>query len=150
MMTHLINTLLTQWLLLIQNKFYDRKSLLFQLVAFKIYAKIKTVYDFNWLPWTSTRSSHWEVFLEINLNQNTLTLYTSWVYWINQCRSTKIKHALLRNKHKCQHSTDIFVKNIFNPFQGSGLFCYSFQGPQKETSAMWWVKSCLSFSYLFC
>ena len=29
---------------------------------------------------------------------------------------------LLWNKHEYQHSPDIFVKNIFNPFHGTGLF----------------------------
>ena len=33
----------TQWFLLIQNICYNKKSLLFQLAAFKIYAIIKTV-----------------------------------------------------------------------------------------------------------
>ena len=134
---------------------------MFQLVSFKIHAIIKTAYCFNWLPWTSTRSSHWEVFLEINLNQKTLKFYTSWVHWKNQCRLTVRKYALLWNKYKYQHSGDIFVKNIFNPFHGTSafLFClkyirkpefaWCFQGALKETSPMRWVKSHLIFSYLF-
>ena len=97
---------------------------MFQLVAFKIHAIIKTVYCFNWLPWTFTGSSHWEVFLEINLIQKTLKFYTSWVHWKNQCRSTVRKHALLWNKHEYQHYVDTFVKNIFNPFHGFGHFLY--------------------------
>ena len=32
--------------------------------------------------------------------------------------------TLLWNKHEYQHSADIFVKNIFNPFPGTGLFLY--------------------------
>ena len=87
---------------------------MFRLLAFKIHTIIKKAYCFNWLPWTYTRSSHWEVFLEINLNQKTLKFYTSWVHWKNQCRSTVRKHALLWNKQGYQHSTDIFVNNIFN------------------------------------
>ena len=51
------------------------------------YYVIKSVYRFNWLPWTSTRSSHWKILLEINLNQKTFKLYTFWVHWKNLCRS---------------------------------------------------------------
>ena len=85
---------------------------------------IIAVYCFNWLPWTSTGSSHWEVFPEINLTQKTLKFYTSKVHGTNQWRSTIRKHALLWNKHKNQDSADIFVKNTFNPFHGIGLFLY--------------------------
>ena len=124
---------------------------MFQQVAFKIYTIINTVCCFNWLPWTSTRSSYWEVFLEISLNQKTLKFHTSWVYCKNKCRSTVRKHALLRNKHECQQSADIFVKNIFNPFHGTGLFLYFlkyirkpevfwfYQEALKETSAIKWL-----------
>ena len=130
------------------------------LVAFKIHAIKKTAYCFNWLLWTFT--SHWEVFLEINLNQKILRFYTSSVNWKNQCRSTVRKHALLWNKHEYQHSAGIFVKNIFNPFRGTGVFLYflkyirkpevawCFQGALKETSTIKWVKSHLIFSYLLC
>ena len=135
---------------------------MFRLLAFKIHTIIKKAYCFNWLPWTYTRSSHWEVFLEINLNQKTLKFYTSWVHWKNQCRSTVRKHALLWNKQGYQHSTDIFVNNIFNLFHGTGVFLYflkyikkpevawCFQGVLKDTSAIKWVKSHLIFIYLFC
>ena len=135
---------------------------MFQLVAFKIYAMIKTVYCFSCFPWSSTGSNHWEVFLEINLNQKTLTFYTFWVHWKNQCRSNIRKRALLWNKYEYQHSADIFVKNIFIPFHGTGLFLYflkyirkpevswCFQGGLKETSTTKWVKNHLIFSYLFC
>ena len=99
------------------------KTIFFQLVVFKIHAVINTAYCFNWLPWTSTRSSHWEVFLEINLNQKTLKFYTSWVHWKNQCRSTVRKHTLLWNKHEYQHF-DTSVKNICNPYYGTGVFLY--------------------------
>ena len=59
-------------------------------------------------------------------------------------------------------NTDIFVKNIFNPFHGIDAFLYflkyirkpeiawCFQGALKETSAMKWVKRHLISSYLFC
>ena len=97
---------------------------MFQLVAFKIHVIIKTAYCFNWFPWTFTGSSHWEVFLEINLNEKILKFYTSWVHWKNQCRSTVRKHILLWNKHEYPHSADIFVKTIFNPFHGTGVFLY--------------------------
>ena len=43
--------------LLIQNIWYNKRSLLFQLVTFKIYRIIKTLYCFKWLPWTCTWSS---------------------------------------------------------------------------------------------
>ena len=95
---------------------------MFELVALKIYAIIKTAYWFNWLPLTSTGSSYWEVFLDLNLNQKTLKFYTSWLHWKNQCRSTVRKHARLWSKHQYQHSADIFVKNIFNPFPGIVVF----------------------------
>ena len=119
---------------------------MFQLVAFKIYSLIKTVHCFNWLPWTSTGSSYWEVFLEINLNQKPLKLYTSWVHWKNQCRSTIGKHALLWNKHEYQHSADIFVENIFNPFHGTGLFLYSLKyisGGWVSPSGGGWIQNCV-------
>ena len=77
------------------------------MVAFKIYAIIKRIYWFNGLPWTFTRSSHCEVFPEINLNQKRFNLYTSWVLWENQCILTIRKHALLWNKHEYQHSVDM-------------------------------------------
>ena len=101
---------------------YKLKIIYFNWVPLK-YAII-TVYCFNWLPWTSAGSSHWEVFLEINLILKTLKFYTPKVDWKNQCTSTIKKHALLWNKHKYQRPADIFVKNIFNPFHGSGLFLY--------------------------
>ena len=129
-----------------------------RLVVFQIHAIIKTA-CFNWLPWRSTRSSHWEVFLEINLNQKTLKFYTSWVHWKNQCRSTVRKHALLRNKHEYQHSADIVVTH----FMALAFFYTSwmkyirkpevawwFQGASKETSTMKWVKGHLILSYLLC
>ena len=88
----------------------NEKKLLFQLVPFKIYTIMKTVSCFIWLPWASTRSSHWDVFLEINLNQKILKLYSIWVHWKNQCRLTIRKHALLWNKHEYQHSADDLLK----------------------------------------
>ena len=138
-----------------------KKVYLFQLVALEICAIMKTVYCFNWLPWASAGSSHWEVFLEIKLNQKTFKFYTSWVHWKNQCRSNVRKYALLRNKHEYQHSADIFVKNIFNQFPGFGLFLYFmkyirkpevswyFQGALKWNVNVPWNKSHLIFSYLF-
>ena len=134
---------------------------MFQLVVFKIYTIIKTVYCFNWLPWTFTGSSHWEVFLEINLIQKTLKFYTSWVHWKNQCRSTVREHALLCSEHEYQHSADIFFKNIFK-FPSAGAFLYflkyiikpevswCFQVALKESSVIKWIKSHFVFRYLFC
>ena len=104
---------------------------MFQLVVFKIYAIIKTVYCFNWLPWIFTGSSHREVFLEINLIQKTLKFYTSWVHWKNQCRSTVRKNDLLWNKHEYQHSADIFVKNIFNHLLAL-VFFYTFRNTSEK------------------
>ena len=135
---------------------------MFQLVVFKIYAITKAVHCFSWLAWIFTGTSHWEVFLGINLIPKTLKFYTSWVHWKNWCRSTLRKHALLWNKHEYQQSADIFVNNIFNPFPGTDLFLYVleyvrkpevsryFQGALKESSTIKWVKSHFIFSYLFC
>ena len=67
---------------------------MFKLVAFKIHAILKRA-CFNWLPWTSTGSSHCEMFLEINLNQKALKFFTSWMHWKNQCKSTLRKHAVM-------------------------------------------------------
>ena len=128
------------------------------MVTFEIHAIIKTAYCFNWLPWTSTRSSHWKVFLEINLNKKTLKFYTSWVHWKNR-RSTVRKHALLWNKNEYQHF-DIFVRNIFNLLHGTGFFLYFLKyirklevawwlhGWFKETSAIKWVKSHLILNFV--
>ena len=63
MMIHLKNTS-TQWFFIIWNIYYNKKVYLFQLVAFKIYAIMKRVYCFHWLPWASSGSSHWWVFLK--------------------------------------------------------------------------------------
>ena len=127
-----------------------------------VYAIIKKVYCFNWLPWTFTGSSHFEVFFKTNLIQKTLKFYTSWLHWKSQCRSSVGNHALLWNKHEYQDSAGIFVKNIFNPFPGTGLFQYflkyirkpevswCFQGTLKESSAIKWVKSHFILSYLLC
>ena len=64
------------------------------------------------MSWTSTRSSHWEMFHEINLNLKTLKLCTSWEHWKNQCRSTARKQVLLWNNHEYQHSADICLKYL--------------------------------------
>ena len=110
---------------------------MFQLVVCKIDAIMKIVYCFNWLPWISTGRSHWKVFLDTNLNQKTLTLYTSWMHWKKQCRSTVKKHALLWNKHEYQYSAHIFVKNIFNPFYGTGLSLYFLKYIRKPPELSW-------------
>ena len=107
---------------------YYSKSLLFRLVAFKKYAIIETVYCFNLLPWKSARNSHWDMFLEINLNQKRLKLYTYWVRWKKQYKLAIRKHALLWNTHEylniwiSEYSDSILVKNSFNPFHHTGLF----------------------------
>ena len=86
-------------------------SLLFQLVTFKIYA-IKTVYCLNWLWRTSVRSSYWELFLEINLNQKILELYIEYIEVPMQMTKWNRKHTLLWNKHEYSHSADKFVLKI--------------------------------------
>ena len=48
---------------------YNSNGLFFQLVTMDNYAK-----------------QYWEVLFEVNLNQKTLKIYTSWVHWKNQCR----------------------------------------------------------------
>ena len=72
---------------------------------YRFVIKLKTVYCFGWLPWTSTRSSHGEVFLEINLNQKTLKFYTSWVH----CKK------------------NVFMKWGKSHFIFSYLFCYLYK-----------------------
>ena len=124
---------------------YNTSSLLFQLVTIAV-----------------SIHSHWEVFLEINLNEKTLRFYTSWVLGKNQCRSTVRKYALLWNKHKNQQY-DIFIKNIFNPFMVLVSFCTSWNTSENQrfpdvfrrhwkrpVHTMKWVKNNLIFSYLFC
>ena len=108
------------------------KSLLFQLVTFKIYA-IKTVYCLKWLWRTSVRSSYWELFLEINLNQKILELYIEYIEVPMQMTKWNRKHTLLWNKHEYSHSADKFVKNIFNPFHGTSLFLCSFYTPWNKS-----------------
>ena len=76
---------------------------------------------FDWLPWTSTGSSHREMFLEINLNQETLKLYTYWVCWKNQGRSNISRFALYGTSILLNN----FLKKIFNSFDGTSLFLYS-------------------------
>ena len=44
-------------------------------------------------------------------------------------------HALFLNKHEYQYSADIFVKNIFKPFHGTGLFIYPLKYIRK--SVLW-------------
>ena len=48
------------------------------------------------------------------------------------CKSTIRKHALLWNKHEYQHTPDMFVKNIFNPFYDTRLFLYSLKYIRKS------------------
>ena len=128
---------------------YYSKSLLFQLVAFKKYAIIETVYCFNLLPRKSARNSHWNMFLEINLNQKRLKLCTYWVHWKKQYKLTIRKQALLWNTHEYQYSDGVLVKNSFNPFHHAGLFLYTlkyirkprvfcFLGTCRKTSIIKW------------
>ena len=119
---------------------------------------MKGVYCFNRLPWAFSGRSHWEVLPEISLIQKTLRFYISWVHWKNQCRSTVREHA----KHEYQHSAQILVKNIFNPFHGTDIFLYflkyiikpkvswCFQEVLKDSSAIKWVNNHFIFIYLFC
>ena len=75
---------------------------------------------------TVTGSSQWDVFLEINLIQKTLTFYTSWVYWKNQCRSTVRTHPLLWNKHEYQHSGERYLLKISLTHFLALAFLYTF------------------------
>ena len=112
------------------------KKFIVSTFIFKIYAMIKTVYCSSWLPWTSTRSCYWEVFIGINSNQKTSKLYSSWVHGKNLYRSTIRKQALLWKKHYYQNFADIFVKNRFHLFHDVGLFLYSLRG-YKKRSLLW-------------
>ena len=92
------------------------------MVAFKIYATIETVFCFNWLPWTSTASSHWEKFLEINLNQD-IEHIDSWLQWKKQHRSAIRNHALLcMNKDEYLHCWHICWKILTQIHQKTGCF----------------------------
>ena len=53
------------------------------------------------------------------------------IYWeqserIERTSPDRLKESMLCYGHRLgyQHSADIFVKNIFNPFHGPGLFLY--------------------------
>ena len=124
---------------------------------------MKRVYCFVWLPWTSVGRCHWEEFLEMNLNQKTLKLYTSWVRWKNRCRSTVRKHALLWKKHEHQQFTDNWqlLKISLTHFMALDFFYASwnisenqsfpdvFRGIRRDQCDEW-GKSHLSLSYLLC
>ena len=103
---------------------------------------------FNWLPWTSIRISYWEMLPEMNLNQKTLKLYTSWVHWKNKCRSTRRMDPLF--KHEYQHSGDIFVKNIFKPFHDTNLFADLLFLTLLVTSSFSWSMHNLLLSCVIC
>ena len=88
------------------------------------------------MPWTSAGRSYWEVFCEINSNQKTLKIYTSWAHWEKQCRSTKREHLLLWIKHK-YYFADVFVKNIFNLFHAYDLFLHSLKYIERMRTKEW-------------
>ena len=116
---------------------------MFQLVAFKIHAIIKTVYCFRWLRRTFTGSSHWEVFFEINLNQKTLKLCTFWLHWKYWCRSTIRKHAVLWNKHlltnlmKISLSYFMILVSFYTPWNTAEnqKFLYVFKSHRRRSLA---------------
>ena len=116
------------------------------------------------MPWTSTRSNHWEVFLEINFNQKTLKFYTSLLVFIERTSSDRLQESMLC----CGTSMNInilltyFLKTSLTHFMAMVFYYTSwntletqevsswFQRALKETSAMKWVNSHLTFIYLFC
>ena len=87
------------------------------------YYVIKSVYRFNWLPWTSTRSSHWKILLEINLNQKTFKLYTFWVHWKNLCRS------IIRSMSSYGTSMNINIPLLFEISLTHSMTLVSFYTP---------------------
>ena len=101
-----------------------KKTYLFQLLFFEIYAIIKKVYCFNWSIWASTGTSHWEVFLEINLNWKTLKFYISCVYWNADAMQIDCKKAysVLWCKHEHQNSALTYCSNYLQ--HGIGIFLY--------------------------
>ena len=95
----------------------------------------------------NVKSSHWEVFLEINLNKK------HWNFIPLECsertNADRLSQSMLWSNHEYQYSADIFV--IFKPVHWPGLFLYflkyirkpvvlkerwCFQRVLKETRAM--------------
>ena len=66
------------------------------------------------------KSSHWEVFLEINLNKK------HWNFIPLECsertNADRLSQSMLWSNHEYQYSADIFV--IFKPVHWPGLFLY--------------------------
>ena len=120
---HYLKTILNQWLLLIYNIGYNKKSLLLQLVACNIYAILKTVYCFNWSQEDLLEADTKRCFLMQVKSENIET-----VHWKSQWRPTIKKHALLWNKNEYQHSADISVKN---QFYATGIFQSSLKSIRK-------------------
>ena len=84
------------------------------------------------LPEAVTERCSWNQLKSDNIE----TLYLLITLSQNQCRSTVRKHVLLRYKHEHQHSADIFVKNIFNPFHGSVFFLYLQKSSESQSFLM--------------
>ena len=108
MIIHLQNTS-TQLFLLIWNVWYNKSSLLLQLVAMNIYG----IQSPRGVPWNQIKSE----------NVKTLFLFSA----LKEPAQVDCKKACsVMEQAWIQHSADIFVKNIFiNPFRGTGLFQYS-------------------------
>ena len=138
-----------------------KKFICFKLLPLKIYAIIKTVYCFNWLPWKSTRSSHWEVFLEINFNQK------HWNFIPLVC--IKRTSADLPEERMLCYGTSMninilltcLLKTCLTHFMAMVFYYTSWNTSETQrfpddfrghwkTSAMKWVNGHLIFSYLFC
>ena len=98
----------TQWFQVGTFKIYviaNRSSLLLLLVAMNINLK----HSLTSVSWSQLKSKNIET-----------------LYFLKALKEpVQIDYALLWNKHEYQHSADIFVKYIFNPICGTGLFLYS-------------------------
>ena len=84
--------------------------------------------NFPWEQCVDTRSSNWVVLWKKLKAWNSLTyecIKTTSARW------TIRKHALFWNKTEYQHSIEIFVKNIFDPFHDTDLFLYSLRSIKK-------------------
>ena len=109
--------------------FTIKKCLLLWLVTFKINAIIITVYCLNLLPWTSNRSSHWKLFVEINLYQKTLKLYTS------LCalkEPGQIDYKKIKVCYGMSMNSSIQLIYLLNHFMETGLFPHSLKYIRKS------------------
>ena len=79
------------------------------LYKLKLPYAIITVCCFNWLPWTSTGSSHWDVsWSQLNLENIEILYALSALKEIVQINCKKACSVM--EQAECQHSADIFWK----------------------------------------